>query len=54
MKRAEKRDSKPSGMSGGIPGVSSAYQQHPVGHPGYGPGAYPQQGATGSLYINII
>ena len=45
VKRAEKRDSKPSGMTGGIPGMS-AYQQHPVGHPGYGAGAYPQQGAT--------
>lgn len=45
VKRAEKRDSKPSGMAGGMPGMS-AYQQHPVGHPGYGAGAYPQQGAT--------
>lgn len=45
MKRAEKRDSKPSGMGGGMPGMG-AYQQHPVGHPGYGAGAYPQQGAT--------
>jgi len=45
VKRAEKRDSKSSGMAGGIPGMN-AYQQHPVGHPGYGAGAYPQQGAT--------
>lgn len=45
VKRAEKRDSKPSGMGGGMPGMG-AYQQHPVGHPGYGAGAYPQQGAT--------
>lgn len=45
MKRAEKRDSKPSGMGGGgIPSMN-AYQQHPVGHPGYGAGPYPQQGA---------
>ena len=44
MKRAEKRDSKPIGMAGGMPGMS-AYQQHPVGHP-YGGGTYPQQGAT--------
>ena len=49
MKRAEKRDSKPSNAMGGMSGMS-AYQQHPGGHPGghpvYGPGAYAQQGTT--------
>lgn len=48
VKRAEKRDPKSSGMSGGMPGMN-AYPQHPVGHPGYGASPYPQQGATASL-----
>lgn len=45
VKRAEKRDSKPSGMAGGMPGMGG-YPQHSGGHPAYGAGAYPQQGAT--------
>lgn len=44
MKRAERRDTKPSGMAGGMPSMN-AYQQHPVGHPYGAAGTYPQQGA---------
>ena len=45
VKRAEKRDSKPSGMGGGMPGMS-AYPQPSGGHPAYGAAAFQQQGAT--------
>ncbi|KAL9979337.1 hypothetical protein ACROYT_G016988 [Oculina patagonica] len=52
VKRAEKRDSKPSGMAGGMPGMGG-YPQHSGGHPAYGAGAYPQQGATLELILTL-
>ncbi|XP_068704480.1 RNA-binding protein Musashi homolog 2-like [Montipora foliosa] len=45
VKRAEKREPKPKNAMEGIPGMS-AYQ-HLGGHPGYGVGQFPQQGAYG-------